>query len=144
MERITKAQITKIWASASGLGLDREMLYLLVPRGSITAMSRAEASELIEYLEELRDKRNVEARRAEPAAAPRPAPVDANAATPEQRNLIYFLLGRLGWLQEPDRARGFLMKYAHVPTVEAIADKQRASAIIEALKAISRREVKAK
>ena len=38
-------------------GLDREMLYLLVPRGSISALSHREASELIERLVELGARR---------------------------------------------------------------------------------------
>jgi hypothetical protein len=130
---VTRAQIAKIWACARDLGLDREMLYLLVPRGSISALSHREASELIERLAELG------ARRA--AARPKPAgDSDPNAATQEQRNFIYFLFGRVGWIGSPARIRGFLRKFAAVDTVEAIRDRKRASAIIEALKAIYRRQ----
>lgn len=136
---ISRAQIAKVWALAHGLGLDREMLYLLVPRGSISALTRREASDLIEQLSGLH------ARKAEPPPALASAPAeharDRNAldATPEQLHFIHFLIGRLGWAAQPERTRGFLMKFAGVPTVEQIRDKRRASAIIEALKAMEHR-----
>jgi hypothetical protein len=128
---ISKAQISRIWACAHALGLDEEMLYLLVPRGSISAMSREEASELIEHLERLRVK-------AGESMTPQPAS-DPHAATQEQKHFIYFLFGKLGWLEQPARVRGFLHKFAKVSAVEEIRDRKRASAIIEALKAIHRR-----
>lgn len=137
--RITRAQMAKIWASANDLGLDREMLYLLVPRGSISALSQREASELIEQLLQLGAKR----------LAPPPKPEfpetaleadNPRVATQEQHNLISFLFGKLGWLEEPNRVRGFLRKFAGVETVLEIRERKRASAIIEALKAIHRRQ----
>ena len=134
---VTRAQVAKIWACARELGLDREMLYLLVPRGSISALSHGEASELIERLVELGARRTT----ARPEAA---SGSDPNAATQEQRNFIHFLFGRLGWIGSPARIRGFLRKFAGVDTVEAIRDRKRASAIIEALKAMYRRERNAK
>ena len=135
---VTRAQVAKIWACAHDLGLDREMLYLLVPRGSISAFSHREASELIEHLVELGARR---------IAAAQPKAADAfnpNAATQEQRNFIHFLFGRVGGIGSPARVRGFLRKFAGVDTVEAIRDRKRASAIIEALKAIYRRQRNAK
>ena len=135
---ITRAQVAKIWACARDLGLDREMLYLLVPRGSISALSHREASELIEHLVELGARRVA-------AAQPKAANTsDPNAATQEQRNFIHFLFGRVGWIGAPARIRGFLRKFAGADTVEAIRDRKRASAIIEALKAIYRRQKSAK
>jgi hypothetical protein len=134
---VTRAQVAKIWACAHDLSLDREMLYLLVPRGSISALSHREASELIERLVELGARRAV----AQPKAA---GDSDPNAATQEQRNFIHFLFGRVGWIGSPARIRGFLRKFAAVDTVEAIRDRKRASAIIEALKAIHRRQRNAK
>ena len=134
---VTRAQVAKIWACARDLGLDREMLYLLVPRGSISALSHREASELIEHLVELGARRTAE----QPIAA---GDFDPNAATQEQRNFIHFLFGRVGWIGSPARIRGFLRKFAGVDTVEAIRDRKRASAIIEALKAIHRRQRSAK
>ena len=135
---VTHAQIAKIWACARDLGLDREMLYLLVPRGSISALSHREASELIERLVELG------ARRIAAAPAEEAGRSDPNSATQEQRNFIHFLFGRVGWIGSPARVRGFLRKFAGVDTVEAIRDRKRASAIIEALKAIYRRQKNAK
>jgi ribosomal protein L12E/L44/L45/RPP1/RPP2 len=135
---ITRAQVAKIWACARDLGLDREMLYLLVPRGSISALSHREASELIEHLVELG------ARRVAPAQPKAADASDPNAATQEQRNFIHFLFGRVGWIGSPARVRGFLRKFAGVDAVEAIRDRKRASAIIEALKAIHQRQKNAK
>jgi hypothetical protein len=133
---ITHAQVAKIWACARDLGLDRELLYLLVPRGSISALTHREASELIEHLVEHG------ARRATPPKSPEAA--DPNEATQEQRNFIHFLFGRVGWIGSPARVRGFLRKFAGADTVEAIRDRKRASAIIEALKAIHRRQMSEK
>lgn len=133
---VTRAQIAKIWACANELGLERDMLYMLVPRGSISAMTREEAAELIEHLETLRAKRDSSVATPPPSV---PQPVDVNAATAEQKSFIHFLFGRLGWLEQPERIRGFLRKYAKVSSVEEIRDRKRASAIIEALKAIHKR-----
>jgi hypothetical protein len=143
---ITRAQVAKIWACARDLGLDREMLYLLVPRGSISALSHREASELIERLAELGAGRGAggPAKEAGPSAMLRASRSDPNAATQDQRNFIYFLFGRVGWIGSTARVRGFLRKFAGVDTVEAIRDRKRASAIIEALKAIYRRQKSAK
>jgi len=135
---ITRAQVAKIWACARDLGLDREMLYLFVPRGSISALSHREASELIEHLVDLGAGR---------VAAAQPKATDdsdPNVATQEQRNFIHFLFGRVGWIGSPARVRGFLGKFAGAESVEAIRDRKRASAIIEALKAIYRRQKSAK
>ena len=154
-QEITRAQIAKIWACAHDIGLDRQLLYLLVPRGSIRAMTQAEASELIEHLIELGARRVGPKMDAEPTSTERAethsgssgqaarSTTDPTAATTEQRQFIHFLLGRLGWVGQPERTRGFLLKYAGVATVEEIREKARASAIIEALKAISRRQRKA-
>ena len=141
---ITKAQIAKIWARAHSLGLDEELLYLLVPRGSISAMTRQEASELIEHLTQLAGQRVGPAHQEslEPERA-KPAKQDPNAVTQEQRNFIYFLFGRIGWLHDPVRIRGFLQKFAHANSVEEIPNRKRASAIIEALKAIYKRKRRA-
>jgi hypothetical protein len=144
--KVTNAQIAKIWACAHDIGLDTTLLHLLVPRGSIRAMTRAEGSELIEHLIEL-GARQVGPRLDAPAThqtgVENTAPPDPAAATPEQLHFIHFLLGRLGWVRQPERTRGFLMKYAGAATVEEITDKARASAIIEALKAIHKRQQKA-
>ena len=121
---ITKAQISKIWALARALGLDTEALYLLVPRGSISRLTKAEASVLIEHLS---------GRSAAPLSAATLAP------SPEQRHFIYFLFGKLGWLQQPARVRGFLTKFFHADSVESIPTRKKAGAVIEALKAIYKR-----
>jgi hypothetical protein len=147
-KEITKSQIAKIWACAHDIGLDNQLLYLLVPRGSIRGMTQAEASELIEHLIELGARRVGPRTETERTGAPgadieRAGAARSTTATPEQRQFIHFLLGRLGWLQQPERTRGFLLKYAGTPTVEGIGEKARASAIIEALKAMWKRQRKA-
>ena len=135
---VTRAQIAKIWACARDLGLEREMLYLLVPRGSISALSHREASELIEHLVELG------ARRVAPRSRKRPAtPIRTRRRRSSGTSSTSFSAG-VGWIGSPARVRGFLRKFAGVDTVEAIRDRKRASAIIEALKAIHRRQKNAK
>jgi len=115
-----------------------DALYLLVPRGSITAMTRQEAAELIEHLEQLAGKR-VGPRNPADFLTGKPKRRRPATMTREQRNFIYFLFGKLGWLEHPERVRGFLKKFAHADAVERIPSRKRASAIIEALKAIYRR-----
>lgn len=129
---ITKAQISKIWAAAHELNLSRDELYSHVPGGSISRLTRRQASDLIERLEAMGSgAQREEARQGKPAPL---AP-----ATPEQIHFIYYLFGRLGWLRDPQHMANFLRKYFHVERVEDLPNRKRASAVIEALKAISAR-----
>jgi hypothetical protein len=128
---ITKFQQSKIWALAKKLDLDSEKLHLLVPRGSISALTFREAFDLIEYLARLDAGSREDSTRG--------GAQNSSGATQEQRNFIYFLFGRVGWLENPARMKGFLRRYARVESVEEIRDRKRASAIIEALKAIHAR-----
>jgi len=133
---VTRAQMAKIWAAAREIGMDRETLYLLVPRGSIRNLSREEASELIEQLcggpgssaEDTRTRYH-----------DRPRTPPGRYVTAGQRRLIAALFHRLGWDADPRRMRGFLRKYAHVERIDDLRDRKRAIAIIEALKAIAGR-----
>ena len=127
VSRISRPQIAKIWALARELGLDREALYQLVPGGSMSRLARADASRIIDALGRLR-----------PTPAPAPAPSEPRMS-PKQLHFIYFLLGRLGWLNEPGHTRNFLLKYFHVERVEKIQSRKQASGVIEALKAILKR-----
>jgi len=134
--RITRKQIARIWATAHDLGMDRQALYALVPGGSISHLTRAQAADLIKAL----DRLSALGKPPGPEEAERP-PVAAWQATPAQIALIRSLFARLGWHDDPRRERGFLRKYAHVSAVEEIRDRKRAIAVIEALKAIlARRE----
>ena len=139
-ERITKGQIAKIWAAAREMDLDRETLYLLVPRGSISNLNRTEASGLIERLCEpgrmlIRRSTAEEPRRARKAGTG----AGVLPATNEQRYYILSLFDKLGWTQQPNRMRGFLRKFAHVNSVDEITNRKRAIAITEALKAMIKR-----
>ena len=127
---ITKAQIARIWATARELGLDRELLYQLVPHGSISRLTRAEGSRLIEYMAALAANRPLSEVRSR---------CGPDKATDAQHALIHGLLEQIGWVSAPARIEGFLRKYAGVNTVEGITSRRRASAIIEALKAIHTR-----
>ncbi len=139
VKSITKPQIVKIWACAHALGLDRELLYLLVPRGSISSMTKREASELIEHLTKLQGTRfDLPPQDFDRGRGKQP-PSGPDAPSPEQRNFIYFLFGKIGWLQQPARMRGFLRKFLGVTAVEDIPDRKKAIALIEALKAIYKR-----
>lgn len=133
--QVTRLQIAKIWASARELGMDSALLHQLVPRGSIRSLSRAEASELIERLVQLgATAERIRGRRSTRARGRGGLP-----PTHHQRHFIHYLLGKLGWLQDPAHTRNFLLKYFHVESVEAIATRKKAGAVIEALKAIQRR-----
>ena len=139
-ERITRAQMAKIWAAAKEMYLDRETLYLLVPRGSMSTLSRAEASDLIERLCGPMPFQ----RRRSTADAPGPARSVRDHRTPapatnEQRLYINSLFVKLGWHRQPNRIQGFLRKFAHVDFVEDLTSRKRAIAIIEALKAMNKR-----
>ena len=137
---ITRAQIAKIWVAAHDLGLDRETLYLLVPRGSISSLTRREASDLIEHL-------------CGPGPQQRPTPGTRRTisrcsshltrgsagVTAEQRRFISVLFSQLGWREQAHRSRGFLRKFAHVNSVAELRDRKRAIALIEALKAMVKR-----
>ena len=137
-ERITKAQISKIWACAHALGLDKELLYLLVPRGSISSLTKAEASALIEHL--AGTSPSVPERHTHMTPTQRAGPeAPSGGPSPEQLHFIHFLFGRLGWLQQPARMRGFLRRFFHVDTTEAIPTRKKAAAVIEALKAMCSR-----
>ena len=135
-DRITKAQIAKIWASAHELGFDRETLYLLVPRGSITNLTRREAADLIERL-------SGGARRTHPPNhTARPSEPEGTLATGRQRSLIAGLFDQLGWTAQPHRIRGFLHKFAHVETLGQVRSRKRAIALIEALKSMVKRKTR--
>ncbi len=134
---ITKAQIAKIWVAARELGMERRELYQVVPRGSISHMTRAEAGRLIDYLIRLGATPSGPGLGSRPHRHPRPG----HKTTQEQRDFIYFLFGRLGWLEKMNRVKGFLRKYAGVERIEDIRDRKRAIAIIEALKAMYRRQL---
>ena len=131
---ITRKQIARVWATARDLGMDHDMLYTLVPGGSISHLDRSQAARLIDALTEL------EARQGHgPDRRPRKRS-HSWRATEAQRAMIGALFHDLGWDSNPHRVQGFLRKYAHVDTVDDISHRKRASAVIEALKAIRERE----
>jgi len=138
---ITKSQMAKIWASAHELGLDRETLYLLVPRGSISSLSRDEASALIQRLAGPDPAVNPSPRSGQTRRRARPAlrRKTSTRATDRQRRFITSLFNRLGWSSQPCRVRGFLEKFAGVESVAELRDRKRAIALIEALKAMAER-----
>lgn len=127
--KATRLQIARIWATAHELGLGREGLYRLVPGGSISRLNRVQASDVITHLEAMRRDEPV----GDVAAVP---PVPPTAVTPDQLHFIHYLFGRLGWLGDPGHMANFLNKYFHVSRLEDLPDRRRASAVIEALKAI--------
>jgi len=140
-DRITKSQIAKIWASAHEIGLDRETLYLLVPRGSISSLTRDEASALIQRLAGADPAGSPSHRLAQTRRRPQPTLRRKTSAsvTDRQRRFITDLFSRLGWSSQPYRIRGFLKKFAGVESVAELSDRKRAIALIEALKAMVQR-----
>ena len=132
-ERITRKQIAAIWASARDLGLDRELLYSLVPGGSISRLNRRQGAQLIDILRDLGAK--------PPGGSDSPPP-PGWTVTEGQKALIRHLFQRLGWHENPRREEGFLLKYAGVSDVDDLTDRKRAIAIIEALKAMLARRAR--
>jgi hypothetical protein len=121
-EPITRRQMARIWASAHALKLTREELYALIPGGSISHLTRGQATEVIQKLS---------AHGSQPSAEFPPWQM-----TEAQRQLILHMVERLGWTDNPHRIQGFLRKYAHVDDLEHLTDRKKAIAVIEALKAI--------
>lgn len=130
--RITKKQIASIWASARDLGMDKELLYTLVPGGSISRLNRRQAAQLIDMLRDLGAKPP----RREHSEKPQPG----WHVTEAQKEMIGRLFHRLGWDDNPHRMEGFLKKYAGASNMDELTDRKRAIAIIEALKAILARQ----
>lgn len=130
--RITKKQIAAIWASARDLGMDKELLYTLVPGGSISRLNRRRAAQLIDILRDLGAKPP----RKEHAEKPQPG----WHVTDAQKDMIRRLFNRLGWDDNPHRMEGFLKKYAGASNVDELTDRKRAIAVIEALKAMLARQ----
>ena len=140
-DTITRPQIAKIWASAHEIGLDRETLYLLVPGGSISNLTRNEASALIERLAVPDHVGNAFHRPTQTRLRVQSALRQKTSAsvTDRQRRFITALFNRLGWSSQPNRIRGFLKKFAGVESVAELRRRKRAIALIEALKAMVKR-----
>lgn len=122
MEKITKKQIAKIWATAKELGWNNDLVYCAVNRisggDSMSELTKYQAIELIEYL--LSQKKAVKETR-------------SGMATEKQMWLINKLAGELGWDDDTKRLPGFIRKYAKVDNPKWLTSKA-ASNIIQALK----------
>lgn len=131
MEKITKRQIAKVWATAHELSIDDETLYSIVNRvtGSdkISQLSKQQGIKLIDNLLKCQSENNTEDNH-------RPG-----MATKKQLWLIEDLVKKLGWQDDPQRLRGFLKKYTKVENLNWLKQKP-ASNIIQALKAMLKRQ----
>lgn len=127
--KLSVAQIRKIYATASELGIDNDMLHTYVFNAtgsqSISVLTVKEAAKVIDGLEAHRIEKNGGNVR--------------GMANERQQRYILDLAKKLGWKDEPWRLKGFIRKYAGVEEVKWLSSKQ-ASNIIEGLKKIIDKE----
>lgn len=129
--KISTGQIRKIYATASELGIDNDMLhtYVFNATGSehISTLTVREAAKVIDGLEAHKIQKD--------------GNVIKGRANDRQQKYILDLSKKLGWGNEPWRLKGFLRKYAGVEELSWLTPKQ-ASNIIEGLKKILEKEKK--
>lgn len=127
--KASAAQIKAIWALGKRLGMDADDLHAMAYRfcglESISALTGREAGRMIDELK---------VRAGERPGVPTHSTGDARA-TGAQRRMIAMLTRDLGWMDKPERLRGFLRKYAGVDDVRFLTAQQ-ASRVIDGLKAM--------
>ena len=136
-ERITPPQRRALFAAAGDRGLSIDDIRDMTPAGSISALTRAQASDLLDRVNAGKDFD--ERRRKRPRGPRRPKGVFA-MASPAQRAKIEALRIDLGWT--PDGLAGFLAErhYSHGGSMSKILTTADASEIIELLKAVLNRQ----
>lgn len=132
----SEATIKTLWGVAKSpeLRLSDEELHLIVEKqtgkASIRSLSRREIAQVVSYLYRMKDSmRHRQKDRRQPAAG--------NEPTANQRRKIYRLTEDIGWNHA--RLRGLCRRMFGTEAVEWLNYKQ-CSDLIEALKAISKRE----
>lgn len=132
MRRITQAQLRKIHVTASGLGMDDDLLheyiFLLTEKESLKELSVMEAVRVIDGLE---GKKNYAA---------------GDRISCRQESFLFVLVSKLGWVDEegnPDKKRlnGFVRKQYGIDDYRWLT-RGTAGKVIEALKALSERQKK--
>jgi len=140
-ERITPPQRRALFAAAGDRGLSIDDIRDMTPAGSISALSRAQASDLLDRINSGTDFD--QRRRRRPRGPRRPKGVFA-MASPAQRAKIKSLRIDLGWTAEG--LVGFLADrhYSHGGPMSKILTTADASEVIELLKAVMRKQVAAR
>lgn len=127
-QEITKPQLRKLFAMAKQMGMDKEdlsgLVFNLTGSDSISSMTKAQASRLIDYLV---DRSRGDYR--------------PTAASQAQLYKIRTLLDELGWGNDIKRLRGFIKRTAGVEN-ERWLDAAGAWKVIEGLKKILQRQKK--
>lgn len=133
MDKISKAQMRKIYALAREKKVDNDLLHSIVKnrcgQEHISGLTVGEAAAVIDHLEGRGNDRTV----------PLPTGRPLHLATKKQMYKIHELEKMLGWLDNPARLRGFCKKYAGVDNPDWMT-KQQAWRIIEGMKALVARE----
>lgn len=131
MSTISTRQMKAIWALSHRAGLDEEGLHALVAartgRASLRELRRTEAAALIDEL------------LAKVSGRPR-APQKVGAVTRPQQALLARLADEMGW--GPERLPALARRMYGAGAIRDLTVKQ-ASGLIEALKAIAKRQGKA-
>ncbi len=127
--KASAAQIKAIWALGKRLDMDEDDLHAIAYRisglESISALTGREAGRMIDELK---------ARAGERPGVPR-CSMGGTRATDAQRRMITVLTRDLGWIDKPERLRGFLRKYAGVEDMRFLTVQQGAR-VIDGLKAM--------
>lgn len=120
-DRISNAQISKIWATAKEKSIDKEdvyaFIYQIAKQDSMRKLTKEQANEVIDRLT---------------------GGYGGRTSTEAMRRKIYALTVELGWSENPKRLAGFCKKMFRIDRVEWLSKKQ-CFQLIEALKKISER-----
>ena len=131
--RITKAQIKAIWTLARAVGLDRDTLYEMIPSGSMRALTRRQAAQIIDRLGPGRWKSRQPSRNCGTRRGPA-SPNVVRLLTPKQRAYIRHLFDtELGWKDQPGRVAGFLQKVLGISRLEDVAKCAQGTKLITAI-----------
>ena len=127
--KASAAQIKAIWALGKRLDMDEDDLHAIAYRisglESISALTGREAGRMIDELK---------VRAGERQGVATCSTGDARV-TDAQRRMITVLTRELGWIDKPERLRGFLRKYAGVDDVRFLTVQQGVR-VIDGLKAM--------
>lgn len=123
--KITALQIKKIYAMARENGLDSDMLhsfvYSVVKKEHISSLTKDEGIKVIDALINPQNEKS-----------------DGYRITKRQIDFIKSLERELGWIDKPERLRGFIKKNVGVDDIKFLT-KVQASKIIEGLKKLKKR-----
>lgn len=125
--KASAGQVKAIWALGRKLGMDADDLHAIAYRisglESISALTGREAGRMIDELKMRAGEK------------PNTPGSGAGRLTDAQRRMIVVLTRDLGWMDQPERLRGWLYKFVGVDDVRFLTVRQ-AIRVIDSLKAM--------